>query len=158
MTGTKRPKTGTRGHYRVLVADDDERSLDSLVALLSRDGFAIEPFLGGLDALARLGLGGDLGRSRDMPQDSMGTPEIDFLVLDYNMPDVTGIEVLRRIRIGFGNPLPAILVSGESSCELERLWLDEGGFALLPKPVIPDDFRHEVGRLVSRFFGGRSKT
>jgi DNA-binding response OmpR family regulator len=83
-------------------------------------------------------------------------PGIDFLVLDYNMPDLTGIEVLRRLRIRFSAPPPpAILVSGESSRELERSWLDAGGFALLPKPVVPDEFRREVRRLLRRFFGGR---
>lgn len=148
----------------MLVADDDERSLDCIVALLAGEGFAIESFLGGRDALARLGLPG-VGTPRPdlAPQGASlrrtpppAAPGIDFLVLDYNMPDLTGIEVLERLRIGFGAPPPpAILVSGESSRELERSWLEVGGFALLPKPVVPDEFRREVRRLLRRHFGAR---
>jgi putative two-component system response regulator len=151
----------------VLVADDDERSLDCMVALLAGEGFAIESFLGGRDALVRLGLPG-AGAPR-LTGDPVGpgdptarrttppaAPGIDFLVLDYNMPDLTGIEVLERLRISFGAPPPpAILVSGESSRELERSWLEVGGFALLPKPVVPDEFRREVRRLIRRHFGIR---
>jgi DNA-binding response OmpR family regulator len=62
--------------------------------------------------------------------------------------------VLKRIRIGFGVALPAILVSGDCSRELERIWNEAGGFALLPKPVEPDDFRSQVRELVRRFLGG----
>jgi CheY-like chemotaxis protein len=150
MTAVKRQPSGSSERVRVLVADDDERSLDSLVALLAGEGLSTEPFLGGLEALARLGLIDPRARR---PREERVAARIDFLVLDYNMPDLSGIEVLRRIRSGFGMPLPAILVSGESNDELERLWLAAGGFALLPKPVVPDDFRLEVRRLLRRFFG-----
>jgi len=178
MSQAKQRSSEPLRHYRVLVADDDERSLDCMVALLARDGFAIESFLGGRDALVRLGLPGSVafgrGPSTAIPETPLAppapavrrpaipadlppaAPEIDFLVLDYNMPDLTGIEVLERLRIGFGAPPPpAILVSGESSRELERSWLAVGGFALLPKPVMPDEFRREVRRLIRRYFGTR---
>ena len=171
-TDTPRSPSDRPRHYRVLVADDDERSLDSLVSLLDRDGFAIEPAHCGHEALVRLGLR-EASRKPEFPDPPLGThdlevgrsegrrpvpparPRFDFLVLDYNMPDFTGVEVLRRIRIGLGVPLPAILVSGDYSRELRRLWNEVGGFALLPKPVEPEDFRSQVQELVRRFLGGR---
>ena len=159
-----------RTRIRVLVADDDERSLDCLVALLDREGFSIDPphgfsidpAHGGLEALARLGLlerEGDLdapaapsselaGASREIPV------PYDFMVLDYNMPDLTGVEVMRRVRVRLGGALPAIMVSGDYSHELMRSWNAVGGFSLLPKPVEPADFRTQVNLLIQRFFGG----
>ena len=153
---------------RVLVADDDERSLDALVALLDREGFAIDPAHGGREALERLGLEPvgleplDLDLAEEAPEavsfdDEIAVPHprpYDFMVLDYNMPDLTGIDVLRHVRVRFGCPLPAIMVSGDFSRELQSLWSAVGGFALLPKPVEPADFRLHVRQLVQQFFGG----
>lgn len=162
MTRTRpRPPLPRRTRsFRVLVADDDERSLDSLVALLDLEGFATEAAHCGLEALARLGLDAvDTSRASGERNEAATNPQgfdtrVDFLVLDYNMPDVTGIEVLRRVSIGFGTPLPAILVSGEANRELRRLWAEVGGVSLLPKPVVPVDFRNEVQGLIRRFLGG----
>lgn len=146
-------QVGRHRRFRVLVADDDARSLDCLVALLDREGFSIDLANCGFEALARFGLS-NAGVSVEVPapREEVVTP-YDFIVLDYNMPDVTGIEVLRRIRVRFGGALPAIMVSGDYSRELQKSWSAVGGFALLPKPVEPDDFRNQVRQLVQRFFG-----
>jgi len=146
---------------RVLIADDDERSLDAIVALFDRERFSIDPAHGGLEALARLGLPDGGAEVEEPGEESAGLPRVgavslpyDFMVLDYNMPDLTGVEVMRRIRIRFGGPPPAILVSGNYSSELLRSWSSVGGFSLLPKPIEPVDFRNQVNLLVQRFFGG----
>jgi len=169
----------SKRRFKVLVADDDERSLECLVALLDQEGFLIEPAHCGTDALSLLGLTQRERRQRRTridPQVSeetelhleVGRPErpkepqrskpseleFDFLVVDYNMPDFTGVEVLRRCQAAFGGPLPAIMVSGDYSRELLLRWQQVGGFALLPKPIEPTDFRNQVWNLVHRFFGG----
>ena len=73
----------------------------------------------------------------------------DFLVLDVHMPDLTGVEVLRRIRSEYRWSFPALFVSGEASVELKKDVEEVGGFALLPKPVEPDLFRSRIRDLVS---------
>ncbi len=169
----------SKRRFKVLVADDDERSLECLVALLDQEGFLIEPAHCGSDALSLLGLTQRERRQRQVQVDpqvseeaelhlEVGRPagrkeaqrpkpsklEFDFLVVDYNMPDFTGVEVLRRCQAAFGGPLPAIMVSGDYSRELLLSWQQVGGFALLPKPIEPTDFRQQVWNLVHRFFGG----
>ncbi len=129
--------------YRVLLADDDAGVRGALAALLDGDGFDTEDAGGGVEALQLL------CRSHD---DSSSVEPIrrpfDFMVLDVHMPDLTGVELLRRIRTEYRWQLPALFVSGEASHELHRDVEEVGGFALLSKPVEPDLFRSSIRDLV----------
>lgn len=132
--------------YRVLLADDDPGVRGSLAALLDRDGFMTEHASGGQEVLTLL---------RNFQQRSvagqLAVRPFDFLVLDVHMPDLTGVEVLRRIRREYRWRFPALFVSGEASVELKKDVEDAGGFALLPKPVEPDLFRSRIRDLVRTF-------
>ena len=123
--------------YRVLVADDDARCRGSLTTLLALDGFQIFPAQCGEEALRHI---------RDVQP--RVEDRIHFMVLDYNMPDLTGLEVLRRVRGNLGLLLPAIVVTGEFSSALEWSVIAEGGFALVPKPIQPRPLRQIVQDLV----------
>lgn len=129
--------------YRVLLADDDVGVRGSLAALLDGDGFRTEHASGGQEVLTKL-------RNFQPKKDSVGSAvrPFDFLVLDVHMPDLTGVEVLRRIRSEYRWRFPALFVSGEASVELKRDIEEVGGFALLPKPVEPDLFRSRIRDLV----------
>lgn len=130
--------------YRVLLADDDAAVRGSLAALLDGDGFLTEHASGGHEVLSLL-------RNYQAKESSGRLAErpFDFLVLDVNMPDLTGVEVLRRIRSEYRWSFPALFVSGEASVELKKDVEEVGGFALLPKPVEPDLFRSRIRDLVS---------
>ena len=129
--------------YRVLLADDDAGVRGSLAALLDRDGFMTAHASGGQEVLTRLG---NFQQKSDVGQ--VTVRPFDFLVLDVHMPDLTGIEVLRRIRSEYRWRFPALFVSGEASVELKKDVEEVGGFALLPKPVEPDLFRSRIRDLV----------
>ena len=132
-----------RGRYRALLADDDAGVRGSLTALLDGAGFETENVGGGVEAL-------ELLCRVQFPDsaDRVETSPFDFLVLDVYMPDLTGVELLRRIRTEFRWQLPALFVSGEASEALSKDVEEAGGFALLPKPVEPDLFRRSVRDLV----------
>lgn len=138
--------------YRVLVADDDSRCRESLVSLLDHEGYRVKPASCGHEALDWLRPGSDLaaGEPRAVEEERRVTP-FDFIVLDYNMPDLSGIEVLRLVRVRYQLSLPALFVSGEVSVELHRSVEEVGGFALLPKPIEPKLFRTEINNLVRLF-------
>ncbi len=75
------------------------------------------------------------------------------MVLDYNLPDISGIEVLKILRNSLRTSLPAILVSGELTEQIEASLRELGGFGALPKPLKPDRFRGLLRQLVdSEFF------
>ncbi|MGE3966229.1 MAG: response regulator [Planctomycetota bacterium] len=135
-------------NLRVLVVDDDHRCRDSLGALLEHEGFDILSAGGGNQALDVLRQGVAPGPTFVPAQ----RVDVHFLVLDYNMPDLTGLEVLRVIRSELQVVIPAILVSGECSPDLERSVRSEGVFALAEKPIEPVSFRELVRSLVKFWF------
>ena len=60
----------------------------------------------------------------------------DAAVLDWNMPGLTGPEVLAALRRG-GHVVPVVLVSAEDEPERSRLALQAGAFAYLAKTASP---------------------
>lgn len=141
---------GSETHnLRVLVADDDRRCRDSLEALLECEGFEILTAGGGREALEFL--------REQRAASSRRTVRIHFLVLDYNMPDLTGLDVIRVIRRELQLAIPSILVSGEASPALEESVRTEGGYALAEKPIEPVTFRQLIHKMIeSQFPGFRS--
>jgi two-component system chemotaxis response regulator CheY len=72
---------------------------------------------------------------------------VDLLLLDINMPVMTGEEMLRRLR---ANPetaqLPVIVVSTEGS-ETRLQALQELGASIVRKPFAPETLRDNILRI-----------
>jgi two-component system, OmpR family, response regulator ChvI len=73
------PQT-SRGH--ILVVDDDALFLESVSTNLANAGFSTDTFADG----------------RTLVQHLMAGPQADVVLLDWKMPEMTGIEVLQRLR------------------------------------------------------------
>ena len=143
---------------RVLLADDDAGVRGSLAALLHLDGFATEEVCGGEEALRILRSSSpSSSQRRSLQRTSLQrnlAGAFDLMVLDVHMPDLTGVEVLRRARQELDWALPTLFVSGEATTELHEEVKSVGGFRLLSKPVMPADFRTSVQDLVENFLLG----
>ncbi|WP_034643647.1 response regulator [Desulfovibrio inopinatus] len=101
----------------VLLVDDETRFRQVLVKRLSRRGFQVFEAANGADALKRM----------------TKTP-CEVVVLDVKMPDLDGLEVLRRIKDQF--PYTAvILLSGHTSIEDGMKGMKAGAYDYLSKPV-----------------------
>lgn len=81
---------------RVLVVDDDEFFRESLAQNLADAGFQVNTAADGEGALSQLS-----GTTEDAA---------DLVILDWKMPGLTGIEVLRRVRQG-GVETPVIFLT-----------------------------------------------
>ena len=102
---------------RLLLAEDERSLREILLEGLRQDGFDVVMARDGVEAL-------ELFRTRG---------PFDVLLLDEEMPRLTGREVLRRVREG-GSRVAALLISGSlelSAAERERL----GVGPVLKKPL-----------------------
>ncbi|MGE5539389.1 MAG: response regulator transcription factor [Gemmatimonas sp.] len=81
---------------RVLVVDDDEFFRESLAQNLADAGFVVETASSGEEAIEHLSTANE--------------PPADLVILDWKMPGLTGIEVLRRVRQG-GVETPVIFLT-----------------------------------------------
>lgn len=109
--------------HSVLVVDDDRLTRESLCELLSDLGHRARGAGRGLSALELL---------RSEPG--------DLVVSDVDMPDISGFELLSRLRdchLG----VPVVLMSARADLQLDRAARAAGALGLLPKPVEIRPFR-----------------
>ena len=104
---------------RVLVVDDNENSREILARRLTTNGYTVSVMDGARGILERI-----------------TTDNIDLVLLDAEMPDVTGLEALRLIREAYSAVrLPVIMVTERSQSEDVVTALDLGANDYLTKPV-----------------------
>jgi FixJ family two-component response regulator len=119
----------------VAVVDDDAAVLGSLEFLLDSMGFSVEIFSSADEFLARF---------RDR---SAG---FSCLVVDYNMPGLTGLDLVKRLRAD-GHSIPALLITAAPTPEISRIATEIGIEKMIAKPI-PDD---ELLAFVRRAEGSR---
>ncbi|CAM9467097.1 unnamed protein product, partial [Discosporangium mesarthrocarpum] len=127
---------GLGPRYSVLVVDDSQISCKLATRALCMPNFHTEVALSGEAGL-------DILKHR--PQD------FDLVILDFFMPGINGIEVLRQMK---ENPqlfrIPVAMLSGLEDTKLANECLGGGAVAVLVKPLKVD----EVIRVARRFCGG----
>ena len=118
----------------VVVIDDDEMVLAGMGGMLK--GWGCQVVTAASDGAALTGL-----------TDHERRP--DLIISDYRLADgKDGIEAIERLRSEFGAPIPAFLVSGDTSAERLRA-VRTRGYHLLHKPVPPMALRAMVSRLLT---------
>lgn len=112
----------------VLVADDDAASCESACAILNDLGMNSEWVLSGRAAVDRVRTRHDQGR--------------DFyaVILDWKMPDMDGVETIRRIRDLVGEDVPIIIISAYDWSDIEHDARGAGANAFISKPLFKTKF------------------
>lgn len=116
----------------VLLVDDDEPFVRSLSFTLEAADYDVSVALSGLEALEKIQPG-----------------SVDVVILDMLMPDLDGLEILRRTREV--SPLTEVVVltgHGSVSAGLEAMRL--GAFDYLLKPCEPDDLLDRIRRALEK--------
>lgn|GEM_PF-2395865 len=102
----------------VLVVDDEELNRKLFQTVLAHTGFELRFASDGASALAAI----------------FANPP-DLVLLDYSMPDMTGIDVLHELSLsGQLEGLPVVMVTASADAELRRAALRAGAIDFLPKP------------------------
>lgn len=128
-TGQQRTKPERSAALRVLLAEDSPAVQLVMRATLENAGFIVDVANDGAEALS------NVGRMR-----------YDVIVLDWNMPKLDGIEVLRRLRgaPGLNDKTPVVIATAAPSSPLIEEAMAAGAWSVLGKPFIGAEFVHTV--------------
>jgi two-component system, OmpR family, KDP operon response regulator KdpE len=118
----------------VLVADDEPRITKLVAIALGDEGFRVVTARGGVEALQKA--------EQLRP---------DIVLLDIVMPDLDGIEVMRRLRER--RPVAVILLTAKVSVEDRARGLGLGADDYLAKPFHPDELTDRVRAVLRRATG-----
>jgi DNA-binding NarL/FixJ family response regulator len=78
-------------------------------------------------------------------------PEADVVLLDVNLPEMSGYTICRELREAYGEALPIVFLSGYRTESLDRAaGLLIGGDDYVVKPPEIDEFLARVRRLIDR--------
>jgi len=121
-----------RTTLRMAVVDDEPVLCRRLQGQFQRKGFVVETFLRGNHVLER-----------------MKEASFDLVLLDIRMPDINGMEVLRRIKDRHPQT-EVIMITGYSSIEDAVESVKIGAFYYIQKPFTPKQLAGIVQRAVDK--------
>jgi two-component system alkaline phosphatase synthesis response regulator PhoP len=121
---------------RVLVVDDDVKTVELVKLYLKRDGYRVLTAYDGIEAL-RLARGG----------------HPDLIVLDLMLPGIDGLEVCRTLRAE--SDVPVIMLTAKTTDQDKLVGLDLGADDYVTKPFSPRELAARVRAVLRRLPGER---
>lgn len=122
---------------RVLIVEDNRRLVESLVQGLGEEQVDATAVFRGADAF-----------------DHVGRADVDAIVLDLGLPDLDGMEVLRRIRAAQVH-VPILVLTARDAVEARTAALDAGADDYLIKPFAFAELLARLRALARRSSGPR---
>jgi len=117
---------------KVLIVDDEERVVQSVMGVLEDEGFRVAAAKSGEEAIEAF--------QRENP---------DVTLLDIWMPGMDGIEVLKRLR-GIVPDCQVIMVSGHATISTAMAAVKLGAFDFIEKPISLDVLLMTIRRALDR--------
>ena len=122
---------------RALVADDDTDTCLSVSTMLSKIGMRPEWTISGREAVIRTRYAMEQG------------DEFSVYIIDWMIPDMNGIEIVRQIRKVIGKSRPIIILTAYDWADIEEEARAAGVTAFCEKPL----FLSELRRVLAEPFG-----
>lgn len=119
----------------ILIAEDDLVLIDGLQRALSAAGYTVDHVASGSEADSALLL-----------------QNFDLLILDLGLPNLPGLEVLRRLRAR-GQHTPVLILTAADSVEQRVKGLDLGADDYMAKPFALQELEARVRALTRRGIG-----
>ncbi len=120
---------------RLLIIEDDKRLADEMKIGLERQGFTID--------IANTGLEGE---------EKAYITDYDAVLLDLNLPDKDGLEILSYLRSNERN-MPVLIVSARDTARERSTGLDLGADDYIVKPFDFIELTSRIRAVVRRFYG-----
>ena len=113
---------------KALIIDDDDMTTMCLKNFLKQEGFAAESVGSGKDGIEKL-----------------KSASFDLILIDFNLGDMQGDQVLAQIKGNGGSFGKAVLMSGDDN--LKGQFESKGFNFFLHKPVTKPQFKELAGKL-----------
>ena len=115
----------------ILIVDDNKANLTSAKMALA-DIYKTTAVVSGMQALKFL--------EKNIP---------DIILLDINMPEMDGFEVMEEIRKNYECAnIPIVFLTADNDVETEQRCLDAGALDFIAKPFVPGIMRSRIGRIL----------
>ena len=116
----------------VLVVDDEAVVRKAMERILGKEGMEVESCSSGYSAIQR-----------------MQEKEFDLVITDLKMPGMSGMEVLRTVRI-LQPDTPVIIITGYATVDTAVEAIQNGAFDYLAKPFTPEQITEKVRKAIAR--------
>lgn len=121
-------------HKTILFVDDNRDNLDLMVRMLKRDSYNVVAARFASEAL-----------------EILKTTKVDLLLLDINLPLVSGIELLKHLREqDKWKDIPAIALSANAIHSYRPMCMEAGFNSYLSKPITRTELLNNVGQLLEK--------
>ena len=116
----------------ILVVDDEPGIRQLLRILLRNKGFEVIEAANGRDAVAA----------------AERYPELDLILMDIMMPELSGLDACRRIRVY--SKAPVLFLTARNTERDKEMAYENGGDDYLPKPFSQAELMMKVNSLIRR--------
>ncbi|MFT6750716.1 MAG: DNA-binding NtrC family response regulator [Candidatus Azotimanducaceae bacterium] len=116
----------------ILIVDDEPIQRESLMQMILMYGYQVETASSGEDAIAML-----------------GNYTFDLLLLDLNMPGLSGFDVIDFV-VENDIQSKVVVVSGDASFESAKEALQKGTHDFVKKPYAPDELLNTIKNAASK--------
>jgi DNA-binding response OmpR family regulator len=107
---------------KLIVAVDDDDNIRKMLSIsFQSQGFSVKSFENGKDAL-------------DFLLDEKNIENLSLLILDRMLPDMDGLEILKKVQEKYENKIPVLILSVVSSQKDILEGLKQGALEYINKP------------------------
>jgi two-component system, NtrC family, response regulator AtoC len=121
-----------KSNVNILLIEDDQGSREALLILLKGSGFAVKGCASGKEGLSL-----------------MAGERFDIVISDLLLPDMSGLEILTRIKQDSPRT-EVILVTGHASAETAVQAMKNGAYDYITKPLNIDELRIIIDKAVEK--------
>ncbi len=125
-------------HIDVLIVDDDEIMLQTGVDTLEELGATAEQARSGPEALGMI-------EHRHLPG-----RDYDVIIVDWKMPEIDGIDTIKRIRTEIGANTPILLISAYDWSDIEDKAKEAGASGFVSKPLFRSTLYDKINDLMGK--------
>ena len=122
----------------ILIVDDDETMLETTVDTLESLGASAEQARNGLEALGMI------------EHRHLAGKDYNVIMIDWKMPEIDGLETIRRIRSEIDADVPILLMSAYDWSDIEDKAKEAGANGFVSKPLFRSALYNKINNLIGK--------